>query len=140
MRARPLITALCLNAVPAAGWYFAEWSAGTTLVLYWLETLLGALLVAGRILLHRRTRPSRGHWDYKAPEAHQPHSTGGSTYLTAFFVPALIFTGGHAIFLFALGAIVMSKHLTPEATLDTAICSPESSGFSSSRGSISSVT
>jgi hypothetical protein len=64
---RSLITALGLNAVPAAGWFIGDWSAGTMLVLYWLETLIGTVLVGGRILLHRRLVPSQGHWNYQAP-------------------------------------------------------------------------
>jgi hypothetical protein len=63
MRLRSLLTALGLNAVPAFGWFAGNWSAGTILVLYWLETLIGTLFVAGRIMLHRRVRPSKGHWD-----------------------------------------------------------------------------
>ena len=61
MRLRPVLTALGLNAVPAWGWFVGEWSAGTMLVLYWLETLIGTLLLACLIIIHRRIRPSRGH-------------------------------------------------------------------------------
>jgi hypothetical protein len=66
MRARALLLALGLNAVPALGWFVGEWSAGTTLLLYWMETLVGTLLVAIRIVVHRHVRPSKGHWDYKS--------------------------------------------------------------------------
>ena len=72
MQLRPLLTALGLNAVPALGWFVGDWSAGTTLVLYWLETLIGTLLVAGRIVIHRRIRPSKGHWSYQVPEDQAP--------------------------------------------------------------------
>ena len=58
MNIRAAITALGLNAIPAAGWFLGEWSAGTMLVLYWLETLIGTLLVAVRIVLHRRVGPA----------------------------------------------------------------------------------
>jgi len=119
MRVRPFLSALGLNAVPAAGWYFAEWSAGTTLLLYWLETLIGTLLVAGRIFLHRRIRPSKGHWDYEAPKGHEPHSSRRSTYLSAFFVPAVVFTCAHGVFLAALGGMMIAKNLTPEARIDS---------------------
>lgn len=120
MRIRALITALGLNAVPAAGWFLGDWSAGTTLVVFWLETLIGTLLVAGRIVLHRRLRPSQGHWYYEAPKAHAPQPTGtsGSTYFTAFLVPALVFTLAHGVFLAVLGWMMISKNLTPEAKLD----------------------
>src|SRR5687767_10684630 len=121
MRLRSFLTALGLNAVPAAGWFFAEWSAATTLVVYWLETLIGSLLVGSRILLHRRVRPSQGHWDYQAPKGHEHKPLtrhGRATYLTAFLVPALAFTFAHGIFLAAFGFIVFSKSLSPETKID----------------------
>ena len=121
MRVRALITALGINAIPAAGWFFAEWSAGTTLVVYWLETLIGSLLVGIRILLHRRVRPSQGHWNYQAPKSHGQKTSashGSSTYLSAFLGPALVFTIAHGVFLAAFGFIVFSKSLSPETKID----------------------
>jgi hypothetical protein len=119
MRLRSLITALGLNAVPAAGWFVGEWSAGTMLVLYWLETLIGTLLVAVRILLHRRLVPAQGHWAYEAPKGTE-HQAGshGSTYLTAFLLPALVFTAAHGVFLAVLGLVVFSKTHSPEGSLE----------------------
>lgn len=119
MRLRSLITALGLNAVPAVGWFFADWSAGTMLVLYWLETLLGTLLVGIRILLHRRLRPSQGHWNYQAPQGQKPPTGARSSYLSAYLVPALVFTFAHGIFLTALVGIMIAKHLSPEARIET---------------------
>ncbi len=119
MRLRTLLAALGINAVPAAGWFLGEWSAGTTLVLYWMETLLGTLLVAGRILLHRHVRPSKGHWDYQAAQNQEPQANGRSTYLSAFFVPALGFTIAHGIFLAVLLGMMTEKHLAPEARIDS---------------------
>jgi hypothetical protein len=118
MRFRPFLTALGLNAVPALGWFVGDWSAGTTLVLYWLETLIGTLLLAGRIILHRRIRPSKGHWNYQAPEGQAPQTSGRSTYLSAFLVPALVFTFAHGIFLAALGFMAVANHLSPEVRVD----------------------
>ncbi|HEV2803621.1 MAG TPA: DUF6498-containing protein [Chthoniobacterales bacterium] len=118
MRGRALLLALGLNAVPALGWFVGEWSAGTTLLLYWLETLVGTLLVAIRIVVHRRVRPSKGHWDYKAPQGKEGQSNDRSTYLSAFLVPALAFTVAHGVFLGALGLIMISKHHSPEARID----------------------
>ncbi len=118
MRVRPVLTALGLNAVPALGWFVGDWSAGTMLVLYWLETLIGTFLVAGRILLHRRIRPSKGHWDYRAPQGQQANTNRNSTYLISFFVPALVFTVAHGIFLAVLGFMMISKHATAEARLE----------------------
>jgi hypothetical protein len=120
MRIRSFITALGLNAIPAAGWFVGEWSAGTMLVLYWLETLIGTLLVAVRIVLHRRLVPAQGHWAYEAPKgAERQAGSHGSTYLTAFLLPALIFTFAHGFFLAVLGLVVFSKKTTPEGALET---------------------
>lgn len=120
MRVRALVTALGINAIPAAGWFFADWSAATTLVVYWLETLIGTLLVGVRILLHRRIRPSQGHWDYQAPPGHETTKTsrGPSTYLTSFLVPALVFTFAHGVFLGVFGLIVLSKTYSAETAID----------------------
>jgi hypothetical protein len=118
---RSFLTALGLNAVPAAGWFFGEWSAGTMLVLYWLETLIGTLLVGIRIVIHRRLRPSKGHWDYQAPEGQQQQKTSNrSSYLAAFLVPALVFTFAHGVFLAALGGMMIANNkLTPEVRIDS---------------------
>jgi len=119
---RSFITALGLNAVPAAGWFFGEWSAGTMLVLYWLETFIGTLLVGIRIVIHRRLRPSKGHWNYQAPEGQQQQkqTSNRSTYLTAFLVPALVFTFAHGVFLAALGGMMIAKkNLSPEIRIDS---------------------
>ena len=119
MHIRAFLTALGLNAVPAAGWFFGEWSAGTMLVLYWLETLIGTLLVAIRIVLHRRLVPSKGHWNYQAPQGQGAQTSKPSTYLSAFLVPALVFTFAHGIFLTALGGMMIANHkLTPEVRLE----------------------
>lgn len=118
MRVRALLTALGLNAVPAFGWFVGEWSAGTTLLLYWLETLVGTVLVAARILLHRRIRPSRGHWDYRAPQGQGAPSSRSSTFLSAFLVPAIAFSLFHGVFLGVIGFMMISKHHSPEARIE----------------------
>jgi hypothetical protein len=116
---RSLITALGINAVPAAGWFFADWSAGTMLVLYWLETLIGTVLVGIRIVLHRRIRPSNGHWNYQAPKGGEAHTSKRSTYLSAFLVPALVFTFAHGFFLAVLGGMLIAKkNLSPEIRIE----------------------
>ncbi len=120
MSFRSLITALGLNAVPALGWFVGEWSGGTMLVLYWIETLIGTLLVALRIVLHRNIRPSEGHWSYQAPpQGTDAPRSSGSSYLSAFLVPTLIFTGAHGFFLAVLGGILIAKkNLTQEVAID----------------------
>ncbi|MEO7723175.1 MAG: DUF6498-containing protein [Chthoniobacterales bacterium] len=116
MRIRSLLTALGLNAIPAAGWFLGHWSAGTTLLLYWFETLLGTLLVAARIVVHQRVHPSQGHVDYRAPNVEV--TPGRSSYLAAFLGPALVFTLAHGIFLATLGFMAVVNHLTVEATIE----------------------
>lgn len=123
MNLRSLLTALGLNAVPALGWFVGEWSAGTMLVLYWFETLIATLLLAIRIIIHRGIRPSKGHWNYQAPQTQgqqspAPQSSGHSSYLVAFLVPALAFTFVHGIFLAVLGLMATKNNLTAEAKVD----------------------
>ena len=119
MRLRSVLTALGLNAVPAWGWFVGEWSAGTMLVLYWLETLIGTVLLGCLIIIHRRIRPSKGHWDYHAPQGQATQTgSGRSTYLTAFLVPAVAFTVAHGIFLAALGFIAIKNNLGAEARVN----------------------
>lgn len=113
-----LFSALGLNAIPAFGWFVGNWSAGTVLVLYWLETLIGTLFVAGRILIHRRIHPTKGHWDYQAPQTQTQQGSGRSSYLAAFLVPSLAFTFAHGIFLLALGFIAIKNNLIADAKVD----------------------
>jgi hypothetical protein len=113
-----LLTALGLNAIPALGWFVGNWSAGTILVLYWLETLISTLFVAARILIHRRVHPTKGHFDYQGPQTQAPRGNSRSSYLVAFLVPTLIFTFAHGIFLGALGLVAIKNNLTTEARVD----------------------
>jgi uncharacterized protein DUF6498 len=121
MQVRSFLTALGLNAIPAAGWFVGEWSAATMLVLYWLETLIGTVLVGVRIVLHRRLLPSNGHWNYQAPQGEgTQRAAKRCTYLSAFLVPALVFTFAHGFFLAVLGGMMIAKNtLSPEIRVDT---------------------
>ena len=60
-RARLLLAALGINAVPMAGVFVAGWDGATALTIYWWENLAGSLLVALRLLLHRRLTRKRGY-------------------------------------------------------------------------------
>ncbi|MEY2507505.1 MAG: hypothetical protein QOH01_1834 [Verrucomicrobiota bacterium] len=125
MNIRALLTALGLNAIPALGWFVGEWSAGTMLVLYWLETLIGTLLVAVRIMLHRRVRRSQGHWAYEASKDTEGQTASrSSTYLTAFLVPALVFTLAHGFFLVSSALSCSPNNASPKAISNPIICSP----------------
>jgi hypothetical protein len=59
--ARRLLPVVGANAVPVGGVFLAGWSGATALTLYWFENLLGAALVALRIVLHEAMTHKRGH-------------------------------------------------------------------------------
>jgi hypothetical protein len=118
MRVRSLLTALGINAVPAIGWFAGDWTAGTTLTLFWVETLVTSLLVAARIVIHRHLHPSKGHTDYQAPLTAGTTVRSHSSYLSAFLVPALGFALAHGVFLAVLLWLMNDKHLAPEARVD----------------------
>ena len=96
-RLTQLLTLLGLNSVPAIGWFVGGWSAGTTLGLYWIESVLSGLLFGAKVLLHSRVNPRRGHFDYRVREG--TNRSNGGTYLSAFFPILLIFTAAHGFFL-----------------------------------------
>src|SRR5205814_10387033 len=83
-----------------------------------LATLSCTVLLAGLIIRHRRVRPSKGHWNYHAPQGQAPQTGGSSTYLSAFLVPAAVFTVAHGIFLGALGFMAIKNNLSPEVRID----------------------
>jgi uncharacterized protein DUF6498 len=92
-----LLTLLAVNAVPAAGWFADGWSTGTTLIVYWFETVAACLFVAARILAHRRWNPRRGHFTYQAPKS--PRTRSQSSFLQGFLVTSLAFSAAHGLFL-----------------------------------------
>jgi hypothetical protein len=92
-----LLTVLAVNAVPAAGWFIAHWSAGTTLVVYWFETVAACLFVAARIVAHQRLSPRRGHFHYQAPKSDRQRSQ--TSFVQGFLVASLVFSAAHGLFL-----------------------------------------
>ncbi|PQP40015.1 DUF6498-containing protein [Mycolicibacterium austroafricanum] len=93
-----VVTVLAVIAVPAVGWFVEGWSGATTLVVYWFETLAGALLIAVRIVLHRRWTPRRGHYRYEPPTTNRRSPTTAS-FLAGFLITTLVFTAAHGLFL-----------------------------------------
>lgn len=94
------------NLIPAGGVVFRGWSPATALTLYWSENLVGSVLIALRIAIHRHLTRKRGHYrpqinkedgDRKRPP----------TYLSEFTSISLMFTLVHGIFLAALLKIVV---------------------------------
>ena len=74
------VTALLLAAIaiPALGWFIGGWTGATTLVVYWAETVLICLFAWGRIRVHQRWNPRRGHFRYQGPGATPGAQTGRS--------------------------------------------------------------
>jgi hypothetical protein len=91
---------LVLNAVPALGFFAAEWSAGTTLTFYWLETVFLTVSVANLIILHRRRTRCAGHWlgiELGAQHSVEPEP-GESRSVSDFLGVMIPFTFGHGVF------------------------------------------
>jgi hypothetical protein len=100
-----LLFALAVIAVPAVGWFAADWSGATTLAVYWFETLAGCLFIAARVLVHRRWVPCRGHFSYAAPAAERRTSRRQS-FLMGFATTSLAFCTVHAVFLVVIFSVL----------------------------------
>lgn len=92
-----LATMLAVNAIPLTGWFVGGWTAGTTLAVYWFETVVASLFVALRALLHKRWSPRHGHFRYEAPGPDQRYSR--TSFIKGFFFTTLIFSAAHGFFL-----------------------------------------
>ena len=99
---------VCLNAIPAGGVVFRGWTPATALTLYWCENLVGAILIALRIAIHRRLTRRRGHYRLQINAKDNPgKGVSQVTYLGEFLTVSLAFTLVHGIFLAALLTIVV---------------------------------
>jgi hypothetical protein len=96
----PLIV-LAVIAVPVVGWFVGGWAGGTTLVVYWFETVAASVFVCARILLHRRWTPRQGHFRYQAGGTTR-RGTQRSSFLAGFAVTSFGFCAAHAVFLCAI--------------------------------------
>lgn len=117
-----LLQALGVNSVPAAGFFAEGWSVGTTLALYWLETVLIIVLVAARIVLHRRATRKAGHWsvDVETRITTRGRTTvrqGKTTYLVGFLGVMIPFTAAHGLFLGALVFLILPERAGSSATI-----------------------
>jgi hypothetical protein len=92
-----LLTLLAVNAVPAAGWFVENWSAGTTLAVYWFENVAVCLFVSAKIVAHQRWSPRRGHFRYRAPASDRRGSE--SSFVKGFLITSLVFCAAHGLFL-----------------------------------------
>jgi hypothetical protein len=96
----PLIL-LAVVAVPVAGWFVGGWAGGTTLVVYWFETVAASVFICARIVLHRRLTPCQGHFRYRAGGTSR-RGTQRSSFLAGFAVTSFGFCAAHAVFLCAI--------------------------------------
>lgn len=96
-----LLTLLAIIAVPVLGWFVDGWSGGTTLVVYWFETVAASVFISARILLHRRWAPRRGHVRYRAATTSRRRQEN-SSFLAGFAVTSFGFCAAHAVFLGAI--------------------------------------
>jgi hypothetical protein len=93
-----LVSLLAVIAVPMVGWFVEDWSGGTTLAVYWFETLVMCFCIFARMVLHRRWTPRRGHFQYAAPSGARRGSQA-SSFLTGFAISSLAFCMAHGVFL-----------------------------------------
>jgi hypothetical protein len=116
MKLPHILTALGINAVPALGWFLGDWNSGTTLAVYWVETVVATLLIAARTLAHRRVVRVRGHFVYAT---NQPGFRGAPIPFLRHFLPvALAFSAAHAVFLVALFFLLTQNGRGPEVRMN----------------------
>ena len=99
-----LLHVVIANLVPLWGFTQAAWSAGTTMALYWVQTLVGIPLVAILIVFHRRLTRKAGHYagTTTITDSRGNTTVKPSTYLQTFLWMSVPFTLAHGIFLVAL--------------------------------------
>ena len=124
-RARGLVALLGINAIPLAGVFLGGWSGATALSLYWWENLIGSLLVALRLLIHRRLTQKRGY--QRLHLSLESRNTGGTwqpgrrpkverqgNFVKEFAVVALAATAVHGLLLWFVVRKVLER--SPDGT------------------------
>lgn len=99
-----VLAVLAVLAVPFIGWFVEGWSGGTTLAVYWFETVAGCLLVSLRVLLHQRWKPLYGHFGYHASVSYRSSDRTRrrrqfASFVGGFTVTTMAFCAVHAVFL-----------------------------------------
>jgi len=103
-----------LNSVPGFGFLEMRWTVGTVIALYWIENLLGSLLIAMRIDLHRRLTHKKGH--YVEQKNMGTVEINGQKkplrFLGGFLLISIVFTLAEGIFLaFLLSKLPQQDHI-----------------------------
>jgi hypothetical protein len=110
-----LLRFFAASLVPGGGYFLAGWSPSTTLALYWVETLVGALAMGLRIQLHRRWTGLGGHTrrrinaEVMSTRASQTQQHAFGSFLAEFLVISLVFTLAHGVFLAAILGFVLER-------------------------------
>ncbi len=96
-----VLSLLGVITVPVFGWFVKDWAGGTTLAVYWFETVAASLFICARIVFQSRWAPRRGHFAYNAPSAGRRGSKS-SSFLAGFAIVSFAFSAAHAVFLAAI--------------------------------------
>ena len=95
-----ILVVVALNAVPIWGFTQDEWSAGTTLALYWIQSAIGIPVMAVLILAHRHFTHKRGHYKGGPTGATvNDKPVVAKTFVQSFLITSIPFVAAHGIFL-----------------------------------------
>ena len=98
-----LLRLVAASVVPGGGFLVAGWSPATALTLYWIDNLVGAVVMGVRIGLHRRWTGLAGHGrgqlgaTYTTGEDREPQVF--KSFLAEFLATSIVITIAHGIFL-----------------------------------------
>ncbi|HVJ81101.1 MAG TPA: DUF6498-containing protein [Planctomycetia bacterium] len=119
-----LLAVVAANAVVLYGVGFMGWGGATALAVYWVETVVGSILVALRIWLHRRWTRKRGHFGSSYQVTITDHVRGTvttktktGTFLGEYAILVIAFTLVHGLFLGAILFAFLKQKPDPASTL-----------------------
>jgi hypothetical protein len=118
-----------INLVPLWGMFRREWSPATTLALYWCESVVGIVLIALRILIHRSLTHKRGHYDgsslgtqFTVEEGkgrnRRERTIKAKTFLGEFLMTSVVFSLAHAVFLVVLLLMIFPRNFPDSPRVD----------------------
>jgi hypothetical protein len=107
----PLLQALAVNAIPAYGFWKLGWSPATAVALFWLENFLGSLLIALRMVLHRRLTHKKGYerGQFGATYTVNDEERTYPSFLSEFLSTSIAFNLTHGIFLAAVLFLMLPR-------------------------------